>query len=333
MSSLIRRIEFVDFAKGFAILTIVLFHYSQPLRYGALFSQAIVFGGTGIHLFFMLSGFGLGMKPPGSLLKFFKRRFSRILIPYYIFVTLAFIVSEITPIYKEFGWREWLSHILLYKMFFENYIGSYGYHLWFISTLIQFYLLFPLMFKLKEKTGNVTFLILCISISLAYNLFLGFSGKGDLRTWNSFFPRYLWEFGSGMVLASQKDKTRWFNYTTYSYLIAAILGLLIMAAMSLKMGQFGRILNDFPAFIAYLSITVFIYRMGSHKLLTFFNKGILAISNWSYELYLVHFIIFSSVLYFLSVKEILYNPLWMIPALMLALVGAYLYNRFMRLLN
>jgi peptidoglycan/LPS O-acetylase OafA/YrhL len=333
MNNGIRRIEFVDFAKGFAILTIILFHYSQPLQYGQLFSQAIVFGGTGIHLFFMLSGFGLNMKPPGNALKFYRRRFSRILIPYFIFVTLAFAVSEFTPIYREFGWREWLSHILLYKMFFEDYIGSFGYHLWFISTLIQFYLLFPLLYKLKEKAGNVNFLILCCGISLIYILYLGISGKGDLRTWNSFFPRYLWEFGLGMFLASMKNNQAWFTKKTIWYLIAAISGLIIMAAMSLKMGQFGRVLNDFPAFAAYLSLTIFIYRAGLLPVLSFVNKGVLFVSQWSYELYLVHFIVFTTFLYLMTAGGMIYNLLWILPVLLLSLFTAYLFHRFIKILN
>lgn len=87
-----RRIEYIDFAKGFAILSIVIFHYCQPYLSGA-WAKAIMIGGTGVHLFFVLSGFGLGLSSQmSSILGFYKKRFSKILIPYY-FAILNYFCS------------------------------------------------------------------------------------------------------------------------------------------------------------------------------------------------------------------------------------------------
>ena len=51
------RYEYIQFAKGYAIFTIMLFHVLQRLVLPEILQKAIVFGGTGVHLFFLLSGF------------------------------------------------------------------------------------------------------------------------------------------------------------------------------------------------------------------------------------------------------------------------------------
>jgi len=55
-----QRLYFIDFAKGFAMLSIVLLHYSQPYVAGR-WAKAIMIGGSGVHLFFVLSGFGFAL--------------------------------------------------------------------------------------------------------------------------------------------------------------------------------------------------------------------------------------------------------------------------------
>ena len=54
------RIEFLDFAKGCAMLSIVLFHYFRGYFPG-LGDKAVMVGGAGVHLFLLLSGFGLAL--------------------------------------------------------------------------------------------------------------------------------------------------------------------------------------------------------------------------------------------------------------------------------
>ena len=145
------KIEVIDFIKGYSILSIVLFHYCQRLHLPSLLSKAINFGGTGIHTFLFASGFGLFLshlpKPLGYG-DFLKKRFTKIYIPYIIIVTLSALISLVIPLYEN-TWNNYFSHVFIYKMFDNHLIGTYGYQLWFISTIIQFYLLFPLIVNLR----------------------------------------------------------------------------------------------------------------------------------------------------------------------------------------
>lgn len=146
-----QRIEYIDFSKGFAIFTIILAHYSQPYCSG-IWENGVMLGGTGVHLFFLISGFGLGLSYQNTnAIDFYKKRFSKILIPYYIFIITVYLINTTYKIYPKDGLYALLGHLLLYKMFDETIINSFGYHLWFISTIVQFYIIFPLLIFLKNK--------------------------------------------------------------------------------------------------------------------------------------------------------------------------------------
>lgn len=70
--------------------------------------------------------------------------------------------------------------------------------LFFVLTIIQFYLLWPLLLKLFNKSTGVIYALL---ISLLWTTIVAMLGKSDVRVWNSFFLQYLWEFVLGMYLA------------------------------------------------------------------------------------------------------------------------------------
>ena len=77
------RLDFIDFAKGVAIFSIIAFHFMMPFAEG-WHAKAIVAGGAGVHLFFLLSGFGLGFSVNRfSFTVFFRKRFTALLVPYY----------------------------------------------------------------------------------------------------------------------------------------------------------------------------------------------------------------------------------------------------------
>ncbi|MBN1804781.1 MAG: acyltransferase family protein [Sedimentisphaerales bacterium] len=121
-----QRLGYIDFAKGFAILSIVVFHYCQPYVSG-IFSKAIMIGGTGVHLFFVLSGFGLGLSSKVGAFSFYKKRFVKILIPYYVIILIIYVINIIHPVYKDDGLYALCGHLFFYKMFDKNIIGSFGY--------------------------------------------------------------------------------------------------------------------------------------------------------------------------------------------------------------
>ncbi len=324
-----QRIEYIDFAKGYAIFTIVCYHALQQVALSPLMQKAIIFGGTGVHLFFLLSGFGLAWSASkDSTLQFYRRRMSKVWVPYVVVLTISWAAAAWLGIFPD-GADAWLAGVALYQMFSERYIESFGGHFWFISTIFQFYLVFPLLTRLQNKMSANVFLALAFSISIGWWLLVYFSGKSDLRVWNSFFLQFLWEFAIGMALAREVkqqriDLGRALETPRYDwlYLGAGIVFTALMIGIVLKMGAAGRIFNDVPALLGYTALSLFIYRVG-RRALPWLNRFFLWINGFSYSLYLIHVLVLHLFLLIAGVSSLHYFTLLLYLILTLGLAFTF----------
>lgn len=248
--------------------------------------QGASLGGTGVHLFFFCSGFGLYLsyqkKQPGYF-EFIRTRLLRIYIPYIIVVLLYFFIPLIKYNGDRFG--ALCSHLLLYKMFIPKYEESFGGFFWFISTIIQFYIVFIPLCKIKEKTGNIWFGIGGFAISLIWWIIMAISGLHYERIWGCFFFQYLWEFCLGMIVADilyHKDSVKISNS---HLLIIAIIGIGFLGITGIY-GGWAVSLNDIPSLFGYGALTLLLFQI----------KPIAKIGTWigeiSYEWYLLHVLLF-----------------------------------------
>jgi peptidoglycan/LPS O-acetylase OafA/YrhL len=290
------KIEIIDFIKGYSIISIVLFHYCQGIELPPLLSKSINFGGTGIHTFLFASGFGLflsNLKKPLGYGNFLKKRFSKIYVPYIIIVTISALISLWIPIYEN-NWNNYFSHVFLYKMFDSHLIGTYGYQLWFISTIIQFYLIFPLIAKARQWLPGKSFLLTGLFISIAWAFIILLLNKEGERNWNSFFLMYLWEFMLGMYCADiyVKKGVAFWKIKRSWLIITCVTGLILYSALAILYGRIGRTLNDIPALFGYASLCILIY--GLH--IVAINRFILFTARISFSIFLIHFLILNLVL-------------------------------------
>ncbi len=291
------RIEYIDFAKGYAIVTIVCYHALQQMALPEPLQRAIVFGGTGVHLFFALSGFGLAWSAgQDGLWSFYRRRMSKVWAPYVLALTLSWAAAAWLGIFPD-GLEAWLAGVGLYQMFFERYIESFGGHFWFVSAIMQFYLVFPGLYWVQKKMSGKMFLALAFSLSLGWWLLVYGLGKSEFRVWNSFFLQFLWEFALGMALAKavKTQKTNLQNALETNRYVWFFLGVGLfftglMIGMVAKLGDTGRIFNDIPAFLGYTALSLFVYRMGKN-LLPWLIRFFLWINGFSYSLYLIHVLV------------------------------------------
>lgn len=147
-----KRIELIDYLRGISIFTIVVMHLCQEYATGAL-SKALSFGGAGVHVFILCSGLGLYLsylRKPLGYGDFLKKRFSKVYVPYAIAVLLWGVWMMTNS--GAFPTKEVMGHLLLYKMFSVELDTSLCYPYWFISTIIQFYLAWPLIVRII-RTG------------------------------------------------------------------------------------------------------------------------------------------------------------------------------------
>ena len=286
-------IEYVDFAKGYAMLTVVLFHFFfGNIVFGNLLDKAVFFGGSGIHLYFFLSGFGLTLGRKVPPLEFYRRRFTKIFLPYMFFVSFAFVLGFFYRVSVVQGWWAYLSHLFLFKMFDKDLMASYGYQLWFMSTLIQFYLVFPLLLAVKEKLGSLRWLALATLVSLAYFGFVYASRLNGNTAWVTHFPQFLWEFALGMTLADvyRNKNFRFWDWSPGWYACLAVLGVGAMGYFTLTFGEGVRAFNDIPAFLGYASLSILDFQF-TRKYLPWLKNAFMKLGDVSFFLYLTHVLV------------------------------------------
>lgn len=293
------RLEIVDFLKGFSIFTVILMHLLQMHGYDTLpgwAQKAISFGGAGVHVFILCSGFGLYLSylhRPTSYGTFLRKRFTRIYWP----MAIVCIATAIWLIVQgEEFLMPLLGNLFLFKMFAPSLNESMGGHLWFVSTIIQFYLVWPLIVALMRRFHHVGVYISLV-ISLIYATAVALIGLGDQRVWNSFFLQYLWEFCIGMMLAEIYFRYPATSMTAkWKYLIPACVGGIVLTGIMGWMGTPWNLYNDIPSLIGYMSFAIIIYRLG-HGII---NSAFLYTSRFSYEWYLIHILVFQILIFMLA---------------------------------
>jgi peptidoglycan/LPS O-acetylase OafA/YrhL len=327
----VKKSDFIDFARGYAILTIVLYHYCLRLNMDDFFKTAIFFGGAGVHLFIFISGFGLCLSQTKSFKEYISKRVNKVLIPYYIVITFIFLFNIFIPLYKG-NFYSYLGHIFLFKMFDENIIYSFGAHFWFLSTIIQFYFIFPVLKYLKNAFGNFKFIIFCLFLSISWWLFLYFCHLYEYKTWNSFFLQFLWEFALGMICSDlyKENKLNLYKINFWGYVLTALTAAGITALLVLKYNTIGKVFNDIPSFLAYTSLAIIMYRIISH--FSIFKKFFLYISKISYPLYLIHLFVIDLFIYIFNLRNN-FNNLDLFIVLFIVLLLSSMYNSFFKTIN
>lgn len=322
------RYAIINYLKGFSILTIVVMHLLQMYPIPVVLGKLSSLGGTGVHIFFFCSGFGLCLsqcRKELTYLEFIKKRFLKIYLPYIAVVIILFLI----PFTFEGEFYERLialtSHIFLFKMFIPSLEGSFSYPLWYMSTLFQFYLLFIVLYNFKKKIGKRNFLVVCVIISVFWWLFVGYTGLSEERVWGSFFLQYLWEFALGMYIAERLNSGENIKLKKNWLALIGIGGLVVGGVLGIKGGML-KAFNDFFLAFGYGAMALLI-----SEFVKIYNIVCIKVNNISYELYLVHATCFSTIKYML--KDSIPNLVLMIISLIFSFVVALIYHTMIKVIN
>ena len=281
-------------------------------------------GGAGVHAFFIVSGIGLYLsykRKPLSYLSFLKRRFLKIFIPYLVVILISFFV----PYMYDGNDRilALLSHILLFKMFIPKFETSFGEQFWFISTIIQFYLLFIPLYKIKEHINSRNFILVTFLISFSWWAITTLTGINTERIFGSFCLQYLWEFALGMIIAELFIKKKQATIRNHWLFIVAILSTLLYGVLAVS-NNILRSFNDIPSAFSFISVSLLIYQ------LPLVAKIFLRLSTYSYELYLTHILIFTTIFHFVPKSSLSITLLTGIAALMASIIAAKIFHNLLK---
>lgn len=263
-------------------------HLVQAYPLPGFLMKATSFGGAGVHVFILCSGFGLylsSLHKPLKYGKFLKRRFSKVYIPYVLVVLISALYFGI--VCGQDVLMPLLGSVFLFKMFVPSLEHAFGGQMWFVSTIIQFYLFWPLIVRLFKMKWGGQFALL---ISLLWATFTTLMGLDDERVWNSFFLQYLWEFVLGMWLASVYfEHPEKLKLPKMWILVVTMVVGLGLTGVSGFAGGIWKSYNDIPSLVGYMSMVLIIYKIGVKPINHFFEYT----NKISYEWYLVHILVFS----------------------------------------
>jgi Predicted acyltransferases len=272
-------IAVLDGTRAVACLAIITFHMNLLARFhgiwdpnlqgvGAFVSAGLLFGESGVMLFFVLSGFLLFLPYAKSLLfdsrwpslrRFYLRRIFRILPGYY--VALCLMVLFVAPQYlqPQHLYELWL--FITFRMDFPLTFQQLNAPFWTLAIEFQYYLFLPflaLLIALIVKHGSLTWrlcsLAVCLLLVISWGIVSRLWGMGLLTV--SFVPPALQEvlqpyiyaragkfyedFGLGMLvcmLYCYLQNTPTNVYRTYALQIMSVVifanGLVLLAFLTL----------------------------------------------------------------------------------------------------
>lgn len=134
--------------KGLAILLVVLSHIGYFLVSDHNFLTPVTnYAGVGVDLFLILSGYGLvavTLKKPLQAVEFYKKRLSKVYVPVLITI-LGFLLVDAVLLNKYYPLLLTIKNLLGFFPQADLY-QNINSPLWFITPLLVYYILFPLVF-------------------------------------------------------------------------------------------------------------------------------------------------------------------------------------------
>ena len=201
-----RRIE-LDWVRAAAMLGVVMIHasaafVSRDSRLSLLGITPALFlnqaSRAAVPLFFLLSGLTLGLgRKPVKLPGFWLRRLWKIGLPYVLWSLFYFLLDRRFSLSAP-GTLGELGRLLL--------LGGAASHLWFIPTLLQLYLLYPLLRRGMDRKPGLTLLagfLLTLYATLTIQVPLPFPLRLRPHLWR-LFPTWIFYFLLGMALTGER---------------------------------------------------------------------------------------------------------------------------------
>ncbi|PRM97762.1 acyltransferase [Aliarcobacter cryaerophilus ATCC 43158] len=285
--------------KGLGILTVVFAHfaYMKVTNADFLFPLSII-AGVGVDLFLFMSGFGLtvGMlKRPMKAVDFYKKRVIKIFIPFWIALIIMFIADAMF-MDKTYSIGYIIKSMLGFFPTADGF-GDVNSPFWYITWMIMFYLIYPLVFFKDKPWLTAIILAVIATIIGTFNIFdLGSNWLHRLHTV---------AFSMGIILAwllqvKEGKKNRFIEYIKdfrdnskdMKYIIIFIMFAIVFyvsqrtgagswPALTSILGQ-GFFVEQLMSIVIMLAFTViFILKKVDSKFLTMYGV-------YSYEVYLIH---------------------------------------------
>lgn len=295
------RIAWMDFARFFAMATVVALHTTDQLMMAhrdlselqwSAYQIFRIIGRTGVPIFLMISG-ALVLPKIGSIgvLKFYKKR-----IPQFFLVLIFYFYATNTFISFIHG-AEFKFSDLEYKIFHGDM--SHAYQLWFMFTIIGLYFVAPFigrMLSLLSTKETFIYLALClIAYYLPVSQGIIFGSQPFYTLFNGeFLGTYLAYFVIGYLIHN-RDVAK--NISAWALATMLLVSIAVMLYIQHYLKSIGA-LEHGEGFTWYNSVGIFIVSSLLFSLLSkikdssiaFASKPLNYLSASSFCVYLFHLI-------------------------------------------
>ncbi|MDR3629604.1 MAG: acyltransferase [Desulfocapsaceae bacterium] len=260
------RIDVFDALKGICIVGVVFIHTAYLSPYSTYIYRSLDFA---VPFFFISSGFLLAVRCKGSvdLRSYYRNLFFRVVLIYLIFVVGTRMLNG--------------GEMSLQAVLRDALLGRTNFNYYFIPILLQFYMLFPLLIKYRERFDS-TF-IFCM---VALFSFLSFVG-------NHYIEQPYWDSNPYYLVFLGKD----FSYFCFGIFLSLhdISGLRfrnsLFSLLVFVVGAAGLMLSAGEFLLTYAyPFAAFIFAMSAYNLI----KGqrwlqiMVDLGRYSLVIYLVH---------------------------------------------
>lgn len=262
-----------------------------------------------VPIFFMLTGATLlDYQKKYDTKTFFKRRFTKILIPFTFWSIFGIFYYAII---EQYGWEPNIN-----DAFNALFSGCFVNIFWFFPPLICIYLTIPLFSAIKENKKQdilkylvVVGFLLNILVPFLLNT-LNYAFKLDLKWPYEFcvMSGFLIYPVIGYLLHNIKltKKQRKIIYTLAVFsLFVHIFGTYFLSVRADKLVTLFKGYLNAPCFFYSIGLFVFIKQLSnSEKFVAFFKKPVLFLQRYSFAFYLLHFFVIKDITRLLATTEI-----------------------------
>lgn len=296
-NNLDNRIIYLDFLRFIGLFVVFTFHFMIDINYNRMFDfnfvlsniyerPNFVIGMVAMIFFFLASGSSLYLSAEKEknfdIINFYKKRFIKILIPFYISYLIYFIYKII--IYNENilfnGTPFYMIFLTIFGM--DEYFNALGFDTfslgigeWYLGCIILCYLIFPLLYFLIKKYKKITTILFIL-----YFVFIAgiITNNTIIEPHENFFI-HIFNFYMGMYLVSIKK---------YDKIIYPIIITLFLYIFPINIPIPNYILMSISA----ISLYIIFYNLDYNDVIIKFLK---IFSFCSFEFFLMHHVVINEV--------------------------------------
>lgn len=272
---------------GLCAIWIIFFHIQRRIEFPdfPILTPLLKMGNVGVDVFMFLSGYCLclSFKRNSNLRRFFRKRVSRVVIPYLVisipyFLYRAFIVKQSLSFFKQcLTFAIDISGVSFWLKGFQT--------TWFVHAIIVLYCLFPLFYRIicKGKTAGVALIIATYLLIFFCYYFSPIFDKNAIALCR--FPVFIF----GILMAYYRWGLSFKKRHLFAFAIFVILIIWIIPTKELMYEHF-RIWYA-PLFVFYITMVIPLMVLMAkmvEKLDAVSNRILLFIGGLSLEIYIIH---------------------------------------------